>query len=182
VSSIELNDQHWGAASELYLVSDGNGDTTGLATLRSSWSYYAWAEPAIAQVASDMAMTIAFSFDAIQLTLYDVSNPAEPDQSWKVEIDGYLQESRKIGNVLYLVTQYSPYIANLNYYPQNNIEANKNEALIEGASLDDLLPHISINGATPTPLVAPGDCLIPVDLDESNGYASMTSLVAINLE
>lgn len=182
VSSIELNDQQWGAASELYLVNDNSGVTSGLATLRSTWSYYAWAEPAITQVASDMAMTIAPSFDAIQLTLYDVSNPAEPDQSWKVEIDGYLQESRKIGNILYLVTQYSPYIPGLNYYPQSNAQANENEELIETTDLNKLLPKVSINGATPTPLVAPKDCLIPVDLDENAGYASMTSLVAINLE
>lgn len=182
VSSIALDDQHWGAASELYLVSDNNGDTTGLASLRSTWSYHAWAEPSIAQVATDLAMTIAPSHDAIQLTLYDVRQPAEPNRSWNVEIDGYLQESRKIGNILYLVTQYSPFIPGLNFYPQNNRQANENEELIENTDLDELLPRVSINGGTPGPLVAPGDCLIPVDLDENAGYASMTTLVAINLE
>lgn len=180
VGSINVaDDDHWGAISELYLIKNSTSDaTTGLATLRSSWSYFAWIEPAVALIDSYF---VPWN-DQVEVTIYDVSTPAEPEHSWQISIDGYVQESRKIDNILYLVVYYSPWLAGLEYYPETNAQKKQNESLIQNARLNDLLPSYRINGGSAQPLVQPGDCYLPVDAGSNDGFSGLTSLVAIDLD
>lgn len=178
VSEIVLSgDDDWGSVSELYLVEDATSNTTGLATLRSTWSYFAWIEP---------AMTLIDSYfypgdDQLEVTVYDVADPSDPEQAWQLSIDGYLQDSRKIGNTLYLVMFYSPWLAGLEFLPENNTQKNRNEDVISGASLNDLLPAYSVNGGNPQPLVSAQDCYLPTEVTSLDGFSGLTTLVAIDL-
>ena len=181
ISEIPVENTQWGAVSELYLVENSDtGTTSGLATIRSSWSAFCGTTPSIDDVASSYYPYE--SRDKVQLAIYDVSNPGEPEKSWTASIDGYLQDSRKIGNTMYLVTQYSPTLPGLVYYPNSEQAADRNEQIISAANVSDFLPTISINGAEPTPVVEAERCLVPVDRDEFHGFASMTTLVAVDLE
>jgi len=176
---ISLDNDQWGEVSELYLMENDEG-TSGLVTLRSSWSYIAATEPTLTDVAFDI-YPAPFE-DKIQMATYDVSDPSTPERSFTVEIDGYLQASRKIGNTIYLVTQFSPHFSFIQYHFDSEQEAQENEDRIASITLQDLLPSVSINGGEERSLVDADDCLIPVDLTPQHGYHNILSIVAIDLE
>lgn len=179
ISTIPLNDEQWGEVSEIYLSENETG-THGLVTLRSSWSFIAAAEPSFTD--SAIAVFPPPQQDKVQLVSYDVSTPATPEKSFSIEIDGYLQASRKIGNTVYLVTQFSPHLPEIQYYFSDENDAQENENRIAALTLTQLLPSVRINDGDAMPLVAAEDCLIPVDLDASKGYRNMVSIVAVDVE
>ncbi|MDI6790267.1 MAG: beta-propeller domain-containing protein, partial [Thermodesulfobacteriota bacterium] len=80
------------------------------------------------------------------LELFNVSDPAKPSGVISLSIDGYLIASRRIGETLYIVSRYTPYIEGYLPYPVTEKEKQYNAALLDGASLSDLLPDIKING------------------------------------
>lgn len=180
-SSIPLNDNNWGEVSEIYLT-ENEGQTENLVTLRSSWNEYGVIEPAFTDVLFDSYIPYSYGKNQIQLVSYDVSTPEEPTEAFKIEIDGYIQDSRKVGNTMYLVSYHSPYIPYLDFYAYDENGLQTVEDQIAALTLDDLLPKVSINGGEEQPLLAPEDCLVPVDLDEYQGYLNIVSILAINLE
>lgn len=179
LSSISLDDEAWGAVGELYLVRPDNGAAQALATVRNSWSAYAAAEPAI-DVVSD-ALFAPVGRDAAQVAVYDVSDPSNPALDWRFEVDGYLQETRKIGDVLYIVSHHFPYLPTLARVAASEDELEGNEIEIRDANLGSLLPNFRIDGGESSPITEIADCLVPVDLDENDGYASTTTIIAVDL-
>lgn len=176
----EQDQKQWGEVSELYLVGD-NTSTNTLVTLRSTWSFASAAEPTF----TDNIFTTSFfapQANQVQLASYNVEDPSQAVQDFTVEIDGYLQASRKIGNTLYLVTQYSPYLPFLKYFVEDETEAEENEARIANISLRDLLPSIKINNGEAQPLLNAEDCLVPENLNNNHGFLNIVSLIAIDLD
>lgn len=117
------------------------------------------------------------------LYLYDIADISAPKQQLTIEFDGGLVNSRKKGDMVYLVARHTPEIEGFVYYP-NDQQALENESLLAEIELADIVPNIVIDGAI-RPLVAVEDCLI-VDTEHplspvSNGVPTMTVLVAINL-
>ncbi|MFT5083415.1 MAG: putative secreted protein with C-terminal beta-propeller domain [Lentisphaeria bacterium] len=181
VGSVSISNDQWGNVGELYLVHDETDNATkAMATIRSSWTYYATIEPRFDDVM--FASWPYYGENQVQITSYDVTDPTTPSQNYSVEIDGFLQGSRKIGNTLYLVTQYSPYIPYIDYVFDSDEAAQTNEAQIASLTLDDLLPGVGINGGDKTPLVQAEDCYLPVDVQANQGYHNIVTLVAIDLD
>lgn len=178
VGVIDVADSDWGEVGELYLVSGEDNRTTDLVTLRTSWSYLTAAEPALNDA---LFMLPAPMQNRVQIASYNVEDPASARRDFTVEIDGYLQASRKIGNTLYLVTNYSPYLPMLTYSSAAAGETSENEQRLADLGLADLLPSVSINGGADTPLHEAGDCYLPADLDSTYGYSNIVSIVAIDL-
>ena len=190
VGQIPIDNGHWGEVAELYLVKTQQDNTRTLATLRSSWNFVTAAQPAFASDALT-AFWPGPSNNKVQVTTFDVTDPANPVQSWMLEIDGYLQGSRKIDNMLYLVMQYNPYINDLVFLAQDiendsepstgDTTTHSNENKIGNTALANLLPQASINSGQAFPLVASKRCFIPIDTTENHGYRNIISLVAIDL-
>lgn len=111
--------------------------------------------------------------------VYDVSDASNPTLETDVTIDGVFVDSRRIGNTVYLVSRYTPWIEGLHYNATNAAQQAENEALLANTSLDDLLPKITIDGETST-LVAPERCYVTTD--EVAPYAVLTSVIAIPLD
>lgn len=111
--------------------------------------------------------------------IYDVSDTANPTLDTEVKIDGVFVESRRIGNTVYLVSRYTPWIEGLHYYVTTAEQQAENEALLANVSLDGLLPKITINDQA-TPLVAPDRCYVTTD--ETAPYAVITSVTAIPID
>ncbi|MDH4107934.1 MAG: beta-propeller domain-containing protein [Gammaproteobacteria bacterium] len=109
--------------------------------------------------------------------LYDVADKSAPVLETDVTMDGVFVESRRIGNVVYIVSRYAPELIGLIYAPQSEQERAHNEALLADVSLDDLLPTITINGVT-QPLVDPANCYVPND-DRVFPYPVITSVTAV---
>jgi len=112
--------------------------------------------------------------------VYDVSDVGVPVLEVDATIDGVFVESRRIGNTVYIVSRYTPYIEGLNYYVATAAQQAQNQALLDNASLEDLLPKITINNET-RPLVAPESCYVTTD-DDGTVYPVITSITAIPID
>jgi uncharacterized secreted protein with C-terminal beta-propeller domain len=117
-----------------------------------------------------------------QIQLYDVQTPESPSELWKIEIEGNLEGSRRIGNMLYLVTRYVPNISDIDYAASNDDEKRANEVLILNTPISDLLPHFQTNDGAIRSLVNADDCLVAEDTEEVEGYADVITLSAIDLD
>ncbi len=117
----------------------------------------------------------------IQIQLYDVQTPENPSEQWKIEIEGNLEGSRRIGNMLYLVTRYVPNIVDINYAASDKIEKISNEKLILSTPISDLLPHFQTNDGAIRPLVDVDDCLVAQGTENFEGFADIITLSAIDL-
>ena len=109
--------------------------------------------------------------------IYDLSDPASPQLEIDATIDGVFVESRRIGDTVYIVSRYSPWIEGLDYYVTTPEQQASNQAILDGVPLDDLLPKISVNGVSRT-LVAPDRCYIDSS-DTADGYPVLTSITAV---
>ncbi len=91
----------------------------------------------------------------------DVSDPAAARVLDRVQIDGHLVDSRRIGNRLYVVSVHRPWLA-YEALAGNATEAER-AALLERLSAADLLPTMRINGGAAQPLVSETDCYLQID-------------------
>ena len=112
--------------------------------------------------------------------IYDLSDPASPQLEIDATIDGVFVESRRIGNTVYIVSRYAAWIEGLDYYVTTPEEQASNQAVLDGVTLDDLLPKISVNGVTRT-LIAPDRCYIDSS-DTAAGYPVLTSITAVPID
>ncbi|MEM8815755.1 MAG: beta-propeller domain-containing protein [Pseudomonadota bacterium] len=111
---------------------------------------------------------------------YDVSDPAMPAPVAEVSIDGVFVESRRVDNIVYIVSRYTPRIDGIIHNVTTPAQQAHNEALLAGLSIDDLLPKITIDGNEQS-LVDPQQCYIPTDENEI-GYPVITSVTAVPID
>lgn len=109
--------------------------------------------------------------------VYDVSDVGQPVLEVDAKIDGIFVESRRIGDTVYIVSRYTPFIEGLEYYVTSAAQQAQNQQILDGVSLDDLLPKITINGVTQT-LVAPDRCYVTT-ADDATSFAVITSITAV---
>lgn len=112
--------------------------------------------------------------------IYDVADKTAPVQEVDVSIDGVFVDSRRIGNVVYILSRYAPNVESLIYSPQTAADQAHNQALLANLTLDDLLPSITIDGVT-QPLVDPENCFISND-DRVPDYPVVTSITAVPID
>ena len=112
--------------------------------------------------------------------IYDVADPQNPQLEIETTIDGVFVESRRIGDIVYIVSRYAPWIPGINYAVTTVEQQSSNQTLLNSVTLDELLPKITVNGVTET-LVAPGECFIPSS-DTASGHPIITSITAIPID
>lgn len=118
--------------------------------------------------------------EKLGLRVYDVSDPGNPGLEIEASIDGVFVESRRIGNTVYIVSRYTPWIEGLNYYVATAEQQAQNQALLASTTLDDLLPKITVAGET-RPLVMPENCYVTTN-DNTSDYAVITSVTAVPVD
>ncbi len=112
--------------------------------------------------------------------VYDVSDIANPALEIEATIDGVFVESRRIGNTVYIVSRYTPWFEGLHYYISTAAQQAENQAILADATINDLLPKITIAGETRL-LATPDNCLVTTDEDASN-YPVITSVTAVPID
>ena len=178
-------DEEWGDVGSLYLVGDPD-KTSHVAAIRNQWGNV---YPALPGFPIDLAIEPGFASDAliawpgpqnskVRVQLVDVSAPSAPVHDWELEVDGSLIDSRKIGNTLYLITRFDPWLADLRMEYGDGTVRNQNEELLEDATTEDLLPHYRI-GDREYPLAT--DCLVQDGLKETYGLGSLVNITAVDL-
>lgn len=87
-----------------------------------------------------------------------VATPGVPVTRWRAEIEGHIVASRRIGDRLYVVTRFVPYLPGFLYgYP--SLAAN--QQLLAATPLSGLLPKSRINGGEATAAVAASAVYVP---------------------
>ncbi|MDJ0748603.1 MAG: beta-propeller domain-containing protein [Woeseiaceae bacterium] len=112
--------------------------------------------------------------------VYDVSDKGAPVLEADVTIDGVFVESRRIGNIVYIISRYAPNLPGLIYYPATSADIANNQDIIANKSLHDLLPTITIDGETQA-LVDPANCYISND-DQLPAHPVVTSITAVPID
>ncbi len=111
--------------------------------------------------------------------VYDVSDPGAPVLEADVKIDGIFVDSRRIGDIVYIVSRYTPSIDGLVYHVTTPEQQQSNEEILAAVTLDDLLPKITVNDVS-TALVRPQDCFVTNTGDDA-GYPVITSVTAVSI-
>jgi len=112
--------------------------------------------------------------------IYDVTDAGNPELEIEASIDGVFVESRRIGNTIYIVSRYTPWIEGLHYYVATAEQQAENEALLASVTMDDLLPKITIAGQTGA-LVAPENCYVTTS-DDTSDSPVITSITAVPID
>lgn len=160
LSNIELEDI---SPSEMYLSQNS------LVVLGNSTSYQ-----------NDWGSMRNWQDGQTQMKVISVTDKSAPSVTHHVEIDGYVVQSRRIGDEIFLISRYSPTIDDIIYNPENQAEINNNLAIIEQLPLAQLLPKITINGET-SELISTQSCLIPEVASAQMGTTSLTVMSKINI-
>lgn len=155
----------------LYLATNkGGGDVlVAVGQAQPSWGWDDWISP------------WSWQTGKTNLWFFDVNEPAAPQQKQAFEIDGHLIASRRVGDLLYVVTRFTPSPPDFLTYSEGVEQQEKNRDILAGLSIDDLLPKVSINGAKPELLVPPERCFLPDTAQLDVGFPSVITLSVINL-
>jgi hypothetical protein len=94
----------------------------------------------------------------LSLDIFGLADAARPSQTSRIEIDGYLVGSRMIGNVLYVVSNWTPDVTHYRV-PANATPAQAEESLGK-LSAAELLPKVRVDGQPAQPLVTEADCFL----------------------
>ncbi|AWB65092.1 hypothetical protein C2869_00935 [Saccharobesus litoralis] len=149
-----------------------NDKLTAFATKNTwGWTYDDWRYPGIWQNGS------------VDIVSFDVADASQPAKLHNVSISGYLVRSRRIGNKLYVVSQFSPaYPAELDYAPQTKEDYKKNVDLVNALSSQQLFPTITINDAEPVALGDMATCYLPDNSDEHSSYGNVLSVTVFDVD
>lgn len=114
------------------------------------------------------------------ITIIDTQDKTKPSIKYSLALDGYLVQSRRIGNEVFLISRYSPNIPELIYAPQTDAVIAANKRIINDLSLSDLMPKITINDQQHD-LIADNTCLIPDVSGPVMGSPSLTMITRIDI-
>lgn len=161
--------------SQLYLEREEEGAAESVLALSDSrMSYGGWGWSSMPELALYQGRT--------RVEWVDVSSPANPTLAGTVDIQGTLLNSRKVGDVLYLVSRTRPAIDGMTRYPSDDDAQAQNERLIQGATLESLLPGYQVDGGARRPLVPEDECYLPQALEAEEGYADIVTVSAFDAE
>jgi uncharacterized secreted protein with C-terminal beta-propeller domain len=118
-------------------------------TLATSYGFSVWGTPT------------AWMRGKTNIEIFDTSGAGLPASVWKAQVDGYLVSSRRIGDRLYVVSRYVPFLPGFAYGNTTAAGIAANQQVFAATPLAALLPSISINGATPISIVASSSVFVP---------------------
>lgn len=119
-----------------------------------------------------------------ELSLYDISDVESPALDWHLSLEGGFVNSRKKGDIIYLVARHTPSVANWDY-SYTEIANEQNQALVDNINSSELLPMVQINGAVVNDVFVEQDCLVISEqhmlAPANTSTATMTMIVAVDI-
>jgi len=128
-------------------------------------------------IAVDMFFPTEQSFN---LSLLDVSNQAEPNITTSYTMDGSIIDSRRVDDVLYIVSSFSPYVAGLPY-AITEAEKQNNYKNVFASNLNDFLPQLIDSNGNKSNLVEPENCYLPAESTDKDGFNGIVTLTTVDL-
>jgi uncharacterized secreted protein with C-terminal beta-propeller domain len=116
------------------------------------------------------------------VTRIEVMNTATvlPTTRWRAEIDGYPVASRRIGNRLYVISRFVPYLTGFVFGTSYAPSVAANQAILAATPLSGLLPSVRINGGGGSPAVGASEVYVPPQ-GSRPATADMILVTAIDL-
>ncbi len=134
---------------------------------------------------SNMAATYWYSpwgwqNGGVDVTVVDITDRTAPAAGAHLHIDGYLISSRRIGDMLYLVSRYVAVVPGYEIYPTTDEAKDKNERLLQATPLTTLLPNWQVDGVDQGDLFNANACyLLPVAQEDYS--PDLVTVTAIDL-
>jgi len=150
-----------------------SSQATRLAALASTVS---WKTP---PCPPDMAciLPVLIGDPAVHVQVADVSSTGALATARRLALDGHYVASRRVGDVIHLVTTWSPRLAYESLPASASVQ--EREAALAALKPEDILPGVRIDGGTRQPLVRESDCLMQPKATSLS--LTVTTLVAIDL-
>ena len=131
---------------------------------------------AVSEPNDNWASAIVWRGGGTQIEQINIADPEAVSSAWKLKLDGYLVDSRRVENKLYLVTRFSPWVNGLEFG-----KAKDNHDLLSDIDLSQMLPTITHGGVTET-LIGPNGCMGPAHKSWQNfGYYTFTHVTEVDL-
>jgi hypothetical protein len=112
----------------------------------------------------------------------DVDMPVAPAVVQQLSIDGSYVNSRRIGNMLYLVTRYTPTVEGILPFAESAEDKAHNQALIDNMDIAELLPKIRFSDGSDAPLVSSSACFVPLEeAGDTVYFPTITTITAIDI-
>ena len=111
--------------------------------------------------------------------IFDTSGSL-PTSRWRMEVDGHLVSSRRIGDRLYVIARHVPNLPGFVMGARDPAQIAANERLLAEASLESLLPKARINGGATATLVSATQVYAP-PLGVQGQIADLILVYAIDL-
>lgn len=115
-----------------------------------------------------------------RVEIFDRSVPEAPRSQWFARFDGHLVSSRRVGDRLVLVLRHATQLPGIYRAPGSEAQRAANRRLFDATATVALLPQFAVGYASPQPLLAPSDILLPPPGSQVP-QAQFTSVVAIDL-
>lgn len=164
----EINDLS-SATDSMYLIQDSPSGDDMIVTLSGFNSYVAWLD------------IWGWGSNEVELEFLNASDPTNLSLSERMVIDGTLISSRRVGDLLYIVTRYSPGFDGFIPYAFDEESQQSNAAALETASLTTLLPKVEMPDVDPRDLIESKDCYIATNALEESRNPSIVTVATIPL-
>lgn len=99
----------------------------------------------------------------------------------KLEWQGYYVASRKIGDVVYVVSRHMPIIDDVVFWPTDAATEAKNRDIIANTNVNDLIPALIVNDGAEKQLFTSTDCFVSEKSSSIYERPSLLSVTAINV-
>ena len=148
-----------------------------LAVLSNIFDYSIYNDVIATSLAVDLYFPIQQNFN---LTLLDVSDQTEPAITTSYTMEGSIIDSRRVDDVLYIVSSYSPYMTDL---PFATTESEKlaNYKEVFSSDISDMLPQLTDAQGNKQNLVEPENCFVPAEATDKDGFNGIVTLTTIDL-
>jgi hypothetical protein len=113
----------------------------------------------------------------VMLDVYGVADGASPVAQHHIEIDGSLLGSRRIGNTLYVASNWTPNLAS--YMAPAGSTAEQRQAAAATLTAAALAPKVRVDGGTAQPLLSESDCY--VQPGNASQALQLTTITAFDL-
>jgi len=157
-----------------------NDDYAALVGYKTSWYPYSIATTDFAPSIYCYDCTITEPDLIVYTWRYSQDGIGLPPQIEEITIDGSFNSVRLIGTKLYLISQFSPSIDALEYYPLNAEDISNNQRIIDELELEDVSPQITIEEQSQD--LVSSNCVIPEESDNYRRYPQVLSLTQIDIE
>jgi uncharacterized secreted protein with C-terminal beta-propeller domain len=117
-----------------------------------------------------------------QLEFLDASNPMDLRSMETLNIDGQLISSRRLGDAIYVVTRFTPFLSEYQPYAFDEEVVAQNEVILETSSLSALTPKITDSQKQTRDLVSSENCYLPTKSLDRNQNPSVITITVIPLE